>query len=224
LFIHIPKNAGKSVEQAVGLVPEQDLVDYQWRSTLNRLSTALQRMTRDKATRSRLWGILDYTLIAQHLTYSEIELLRLINEQALRSLVSFAVCRNPYDRAVSIYFHLAASDVDRTPANFQTWLRQWLDAEPTTHSEVSFRRPQWMYCTDLRGQVVLDHLLKFESLAEDFESLCLELGIEHTQLPWIGKRRDRASYAEFYDGAARRAVEQAYAEDFERFEYRFETG
>ncbi len=253
LFIHIPKNAGTSVEAALGFVSSDEfngmresrrsrlrsLPSRSWsyleslnsdprareglwssRSFLNRSFTHCQRRTADPRARERLWGVMDYSFVAQHLTYAEISLLGLIDPAPLQEAIKFAVCRNPYDHAVSSYFH-HESGRTRSVEGFRRFIVPWLDAIPWDHDDIAHHRPQWQFCVDLHGSNVLERLIRFESLEEEFRAFAQEMLLDyHLKLGWIGKgQRTERTYREFYDAPTRRAVALKYEQDLDSFKY-----
>lgn len=218
LFLHIPKNAGKSVEIALGLVSAREARSYRWRTTLNRAFTWAQRKTADTKVRTRLWGVVDHTLMAQHLTYAEVYLLGLLSPSELECCAKVAVCRNPYDRAVSLFFHLCPF-APRTPEAFEEFLRSWTNGDQEVHGLLPFRRPQWEYCVDLRGELVLDVVLRYESLDTDVRAFATHRLGESVEVPWIGRQRESRDYANLYTRYSRELVRDAYGYDFELFGY-----
>lgn len=101
----------------------------------------MQRLTSSKDAKRNLWGVVDVTLTAQHLTYSEIILLGLVERDELARMTKFAICRNPYDRAVSTFHHMGAN-YEKNPAGFEAFWREWPEEKSTDHAVISHRRNQ----------------------------------------------------------------------------------
>ena len=92
---------------------------------------------------------------------------------------------------------------------------------------------------DKEGRLLVDFVGRFESLQNDFDKVCKELGIEDSALPHRNpsnkksrnlKRRARnflfrngegnkKSYREFYDEETLEAVSRYYRKDIETFGY-----
>ena len=217
LFLHIPKNAGRSIEAA--LLGPTGSPDGGRRSWPNRLATEVQRRTAGPCVRERLIGTLDVTLAAQHLTLAEIELLGLVPADQLARCRRFCVCRNPFDRAVSSVFHFCGDPQDQ--AGFELALGHWLDRAPRDHNELAHRRTQAAYLRDSRGEPAVPHVLRFERLCDDFKLLMIELRLGGASLAWHGKSPRGRSHRDYFNFSARRAVERAYAEDLDQFGYAF---
>jgi hypothetical protein len=167
LFVHIPKNAGRSIEAA--LLGPTGSPDGGRRSWPNRLATGAQRRTAAVGVRERLIGTLDVTVAAQHLTFAEIELLGVLPAGQLAHCRRFCVCRNPFDRAVSSVFHFGGNPLDQS--EFERALDRWLDRPPRDHNELAHRRTQAAYVRDSRGQPAVPHVLRFERLCDDFDAV-----------------------------------------------------
>ena len=226
LFIHIPKNAGRSVEEA--LLRGQGSVAGGRRSVINRAGVAFARLTRPRRAENFLMGTLDVTLAAQHLTYLEIEILGLLSTDQLADYLSFAVVSNPFDRALSSVMHFTKTDLYqsddeiRTRGDFERALATWLDIATVDHNITAHRRAQYDFVIDRRGRIALDQILHFEQLAPEFDRLMKSVGQMNMPMPWHGRSGRARPYLDYYNPAARSLVEKAYADDLEAFGYRFD--
>jgi hypothetical protein len=212
LFIHIPKCAGKSFEVAMGMATKEEVSGYKWRSTLNRLGKLILKTTKDNKALPRLWGVHDMTFALQHLTYSEIELLNLLDNKILKDSIKVAIVRNPFDRAVSSYHHMGKSY-----KNFLDFLTHYYTAPDRDHNTLAHKRPQIDYLRDKKGNMVIDYILRFENLEEDFEDFKLKYGISSSKIPHIGKQKS-ANYLTYYDEKSKKIVEELFQDDFQELD------
>lgn len=223
LFVHIPKNAGRSIEQA--LLGDAGTPDDGRRSLLNRFATALARETSSDFARKHLIGTLDVTLASQHLTYVEMELLGLLPTEG--DLRPFAVVRNPYDRILSSVMHFSGpewpheEDEKARKHAFAAQLERWLDRPIRDHNERAHRRTQLAYLRDQTGAQIVETVIRFENLVEDFASLMQSYGLGDIALPFRGNAGRSRDYKDYYDAASRKRVEDAFGEDIDAFEYSF---
>ena len=155
LFIHIPKNAGKSIDVALGLVSPDDLGKIGQRSVMNRAITLAQRLCTNKFSRKKLYGTHDYTLCTQHLTLQEIQLLNLIPTERWPSIKSFAVFREPLARTVSTFMHFIGNG-SATSKEFERFCFSWYSEHSNDHNIIVHRRRQIDFILDCRGRVGVD--------------------------------------------------------------------
>lgn len=230
LFIHIPKNAGRSIEAA--LLPSGIASTSGRRSLPNRAAHLAQTLTANAIAQRYLVGTLDASLCAQHLTLAEIELLGLLPGGSRAGLFTFCVVRNPYARALSSLRHfrkrfVGQYDLDRhpEPAQIERALEVWAALVPADHNLRAHRRPQADFVFSRGRDNAMDMVLRFERLEADFARLTARLGLPETRLPWIGRATGPdADIAALYTPRARRIVEELYGADLELFGYSFPGG
>lgn len=219
LFVHIPKNAGKSLEVALGFATAREQRRYKWRSTANRAGTAIQRYTSDPAASRRLWGIVDVTLAAQHLTLQEISLLNLVPVEAMRSANILAIVRDPYSRAISTYLHWRRSTKPPTSVEFEHFWEYWPKREPRNHNELAHRRTQVDYLRDQQGQVAVKNIIRYERMHDELDRWARRTDVKMDPLPHIGDQGLRSERADLYTAKSRNRVSGLYRDDFDTFGY-----
>lgn len=217
LFLHIPKNAGKSIEVALGIVGREGAEAPRSRSFFNRLAKYLLSRTENNSVREKLFGTYDYSLCAQHLTYLEIKLLGLDSEFCDLKPHIACVVRNPYDRAVSTFMHFNGHFDLSEFKDF--WLKSWKTAD---HNVLAHMRRQVDFVCDSNGEVVADTVLRFERLDEEFGEFARMIGLSEVKLEKLGGSGQRKRYADLYDEEARSIVAKKFAADFNQFGYSFE--
>lgn len=117
----------------------------------------------------------------------------------------FTYVRNPYDRAVSTYGHMATSK--KTPAGFAKFVKERLAKmafTPEYNAKIIHAYPQYMFLTDMAGNV--DPKIDIRKV-EDYET------------PPV---YDRNAY--YTDDAVVEIVERIYRRDFELFGYPMLSG
>lgn len=231
LFIHIPKNAGRSI--ATALFPKDVTSTSGRRSWANRLAHLAQNMTGNAIANELLIGTIDVSLSGAHLTLSEIELLGFLSRHEIEGMFKFCVVRNPFERAISSVLHFGRR---RYQEEFQLGnnpsakemdyaLHRWLEIEPEDHNIRAHRRPQAHYIFDTRHAVAVDQVLRIENLQADFAVLKRNLNAGSVELPWVGKSKEtHDTYMSLYTDAARKAVQKAFEIDLDIFKYTFEPG
>ena len=125
----------------------------------------------------------------------------------------FAVARNPWDRFVSGWKYLAATR-DRS-------LRDVLTNLPQVGKDYRhLTRPQHTTLCDQNGRLIVDYLIRFEWLQQDFDAVCKIIGKPRRKLPHVNKG-DRAHYSEYFDEECRQLFLRHFAKDVELFGYQY---
>src|SRR5206468_7453488 len=193
LFVHIPKTAGNSIQSILRDYSEDEIV----------------------ALRSEQDGIQRFGLrnpnykIKKHSTLAEYR--GALGEERFRSLYKFACVRNPWDRMVSYYFTPTQSVGKWDRKEFRKVISKALSVADYLRLD--------------RGEddpfSNVDHVMRFENLADDFQSVCATLGIRATRLPQYN-RSTREHYSKYYDDELRELVRNRFGSEIERFGYSFD--
>jgi len=159
-----------------------------------------------------------------HMSYQELVRNGYVSSDYDRRSFKFSFVRNPWDRAVSLYFYLKKVGFIHKNKKFRTFLYEIEDdALPPIglfHSKaLSQCNKQLDWITDEKGRVFVDFVGRYENIESDFSRVCEELSIER-QLP----RRNitaHSHYTRHYDQESRKIVERVYAGDIDYFGYKF---
>ncbi|MEL7445886.1 MAG: sulfotransferase family 2 domain-containing protein [Pseudomonadota bacterium] len=203
VFVHVPKTAGKSVSAALQPYAAKGVAsDLHIHETISEFYQRVRKQGRktpfDFRRKSRAKDA-----SAQYADY-----------------FSFGFVRNPWARAVSSFGYLRKVDLPETrDLDFDRFIAD-LDSGAHYLRSILIPRPQIDYFTDYRGDIIVDQIGKYESLADDFASICERIGIG-LQLEWRNKS-DHGSYVDYFDDAKRLVIERIYARDIEAFGYRFD--
>jgi hypothetical protein len=123
---------------------------------------------------------------------------------ASRSKFSFALVRNPWDRIVS-YAHSLPVGVD------------W--DQPTKFDRLDLI-PQVDFILDDAGKPLVDFIGRYETLADDFATICGHIGIPTPPLPHLNRSAHR-QYRDYYNDADKQFIAETYADDIAQFDYSF---
>jgi hypothetical protein len=121
-------------------------------------------------------------------------------------LFTFAFCRNPYDRAVSLWAHHRRDyDPDISFLDFCRGLPEM---------DWRYSRPQVFWTKWTR----LNFLGRFENLQADFDRLCDQLELDRRTLPHLNAT-EHGPCNTYYSDESQELIRTQYRQDFERFGY-----
>jgi len=209
LFVHIAKTGGTSVRAA--------LRRYRWGGATTLplwLASAASQLTRP---RHKLG--LKFPRHAKAIAAME-----MLPAEVYQGFFKFVVVRNPWDLQVSSYHHIRREKPETLGGvdNFGDFLRLKFDPERAynymldTSSEL-----QYEYVTDLRGNVIVDFIGRYEDLERDFGIICDRIGVPAPQLPHLRKATERTDYRRYYTDALAELVASHYHRDLEILGYSF---
>ena len=193
LFVHIPKTAGNSIQSVLRDYSEDQIV----------------------ALRSEQDGIERFGLrnpnykIKKHSTLAEYR--AALGDDRFRNLYKFTCVRNPWDRMVSYYFTPTQHFGQLDRKEFRKVISKALSVADYLRLDKGDDDPF----------ANVDYIIRFESLADDFRSVCATLGIPTGPLPQYN-RSSRERYSKYYDDELRELVRKRFAPEIERFDYTFE--
>lgn len=191
LFVHVPKTAGNSIQTILRHYSEDEIV------------------TRPEQDGVERFGVRnpDYK-IRKHSTLAEYR--AALGKERFASLYKFSCVRNPWDRMISYYFSPHRQPSEWNPKAFEQMVL-------TTSSIADHLRLDKGESDPFDN---VNRVLRFESLAMDFNSLCEQIGITPAQLPEYN-RSNREHYSKYYDRYLRELVRERFAPEIERFDYTY---
>ena len=213
IFIHIPKTAGSSVEQKLGLYKElhwgaQDHTTIRDIQPIT-LFTAVRLLTNPQHALSRKAVLRAIVKASESGRLSRIKYKRYLK---------FTVVRNPWDRVHSWYRNAMRDQRHGLSGNsFSEFIRMNMDNWAL--------QPQLHWITDLNGQMAMDYIIKFENLAIEMPLLLERLGFSDPSLPHLlnSKKDDliTVDYRDAYDQRSIEIVGERYDREIKLFDYQF---
>lgn len=201
LFVHIPRTGGNSIQQIIRHYSEDRIVtdpypDGQFRDGINRFEVT--------GTYTRL----------KHDSLDKYH--QVVPRDLFERVFKFCTVRNPWSRSISYYF---------TP---RRWLKRGVDPYWSPDEFVASLKdlPPMIDSLKIDGEVQdLDFIMRFERLDRDVRKVMEMLGIPRDAhpLPHVNKGQAQ-NYRQYFDQNRELTslVGELYAEDIERFCYRYE--
>jgi hypothetical protein len=141
-------------------------------------------------------------------------------------LFKFAFVRNPWDLQVSSYHHIQRErpELLKDIGDFNAFIEYKFDPNRPYifHFDIATKL-QTDHLIDLRGNIVVDFIGRYESLQDSFETIKKELGLKNVTIPHKRKANDRnKDYRTYYNDQSIEAVAKHYAPDIGLLDYTFE--
>lgn len=136
----------------------------------------------------------------------------------------FTTVRNHWDAITSWWFNAVGQADD--PKLTVPWLRKWMKGNrlyfhPESGVEPEFTSiPRMWWFLDIHPR---PHILRFETLTEDFHNFLGSRGFGPTEFPHIGRGnfRDGTHYRDIMSPEVRFFIEETFAEEIEELGYRY---
>jgi chondroitin 4-sulfotransferase 11 len=171
-------------------------------------------------------------------SHNKHDYLHQINNFNTDEYFSFCFVRNPWQRQLSTYFYYIKMIKfwDEHPDSKSEWIEIYNCYIKTLEGCDTFRdwveklySNKWLeYHTWDPIQLIwaneVEYVGSFESLQEDFDTICDKIGIPRQKLPHENKSKHKHKhkhYTEYYDDETRQIVAEKYAKDIEYFGYKF---
>lgn len=206
IFLKTRKTAGTSVEIALSMVCGPDDI-------VSPLNEADELIRRERGGRGPM-NFESPPLPKKAFAHAPAAQVRaIVGQEAWRSYTKISIERSPWDAIVSLYFWATRDESDPMP--FDAFVRSKRVRSLAEANAKIYR---------LRGEVVVDHLMRYESLADDLQRVWGGLGLPgRPDLP-VTKAHSRPAgsrAADMYDEETAAIVGSAFAPLVEELGYSF---
>jgi len=207
LFIHIAKTGGTSIRAA--------LRHYKWKDPYRIPLFVCSRIS--SFSHHRL-----ACKIPRHA--KAIAAYEMLPREFFNELFKFAFVRNPWDLQVSSYHHVQRERPHLLNGieDFQSFLKWKLDPGRPYHYIIDTSiELQSDYLVDLKGNIIVDFIGRYERLEDDFHEACARIGIKPPKLPRKRQAMDRTAYQKYYTDETAELIARHFRQDIEMFGYTF---
>lgn len=151
-----------------------------------------------------------YPKYYNHMQAAEVK--RYIESDIWNSYYKFAFERNPWDRAVSLYFW-------RYQKEPRPSFREFIDKG--RFAKTMKRQSRNIY--RIHGDIAVDRVCLYENLEQELEALCQKLGLPMLDLSHTKntQREDKQCYTAFMDDYERQRIGKICAKEIDQFGYAF---
>lgn len=150
-----------------------------------------------------------------HLTLKEYR--TFLHPDFFERMFKFAIVRNPWDRAVSLYYFqrsksFSLSNPEQYAASMNMSFRQFLDGKGFILQQLPWIR--------LDDKIGVDYVGRFENLTETMRTVSEESGFPLTELSHINSTFHSPSFT-YYDNHTKGIIAKKCEEDIDEFKYTF---
>ena len=224
VFIKTRKTAGTSIEIALAehcgpadIITPIDEVDEQIRRELGHRGPQNFELRQPVSGLGGLISSLFGRNVVRHYNHAPASLIRArIGPQSYDSYRKFCVVRNPWDRAVSLYFwrkNRPGSEKLDEEMSFAEFVR---DTPADVLSDA--------HIFTIDGAAAVDRFVRYENLAEDLTTALAELGLPAIDLPWAksGTRETKDHYSWIFDDESEARIRELCAWEIDNLGYEFD--
>ena len=217
IFIHIPKCAGTSIEDALGHHRQYNGREGQDHRTIRMIETPIfnKHLFQSKENAFEILRRVKHTFRREGNPRNRLT----VTSDQYASYFKFAIVRNPWSRAYSWYQNVMADELHREgrAIDSQTPFYMFLKL----YAGRGALRPQVYWLRSFDGSIHLDYVGRFENLLADFQEVCACLKIPAVELPHKVKGSGD-DYRRHYDKDSKELVANIFHDDIEMFGYSFE--
>lgn len=193
LFVHVPKTGGSSIRHVLSPFSTPKAEGH-----FRRLSANLPLREDPQKVRLRTHDTAAWARLK-------------LGAETFQTLHKFSVVRNPYTRAISYFEYLR-----QNPTHPHNQIVKNMSLQKYLLWGMH-RALQSRHLCDAKGDLLIDRVLRFESLDEEFKSICTEIGIS-LDLPRINTS-SQMPLTKYLTPGTCKLIDQIYAQDFELFDY-----
>jgi len=191
IFVHIPKTGGSSIELILNPYLDDKVIKED------------DKHINIKTNFKNNLGV-NY----KHATATELKLI--YGDDIFNNYHKFTVIRHPYDRLLSLHFWVYNSwNLNKFKKGLSTSI---------TSDDIKTNRhigPLSYFIEDSNGDLLIDRIIKFDNLNNEFNELCKDFGISE-QLIHLNKTK-HMNHSKYYDKEIYDMIDSAYQDEIDKY-------
>jgi len=213
IFFHVPKVAGLSIADA--------LKDYVKEPEKFKVNRPPEKLANGKP--NPLYEMWKSLLLHAKARDAQKELPSDVYDKYYK----FAFVRNPWDWQVSMYHFILQDSTNRLyklvkpMSGFEEFLDWVINTKTLNIYPKGATKLQKDIIADKEGKLLVDFVGRYETLAQDFQSVCQNLNL-NTSLPHVHQSKHR-DYQSYYNDKTKAIVAEHFKADIELFGYTFDS-
>ena len=140
-----------------------------------------------------------------------------LNQERFERTFTFAIVRNPFDRAISAFKYLQSKGVIQPEINFKAFCYDFLRVQGISFNPHFDIQSNGLFCD---GHLIPDFIARFENLQQDWQTISKAIKAPK-ELPHKNKSLREKDYTNYYDNFSKNLISTLYAEDLSNFNYEF---
>jgi len=236
VYIHIPKTGGTSFKKAFNPFINKTIITEQSNVIKNSENFAYNDL-----------------LVLNFKKSDALRKKEILGSEIWNKVFKFTIVRNPWDRYVSNWKWLTrkerlfpakgwsargwkGSDGEIT---FQDFVKQMEPCYLNLEKLHGYQHDKWHirnqieHIVDQNGNIIVDHVGRFENLENEYKLICKKIGFEDIELPYLNHtghysgevkthNPKKIHYSTYYNDELVEIVRERCRDDIERFDYKFE--
>lgn len=212
IYIHIPKTAGTSIETGFGAYRRERKRGAQDHRSIRNLNESVWPPSRGA------YSLEDWAKYINQRIKARIHGFDGVTSDQMDTYFKFAFVRNPWGRVHSWYRNVMRDEQHRKELSIPADIS--FPDFVSNHLDVWALRSQLSWVVNEKGDIAVDYIGRFESLEDDYRTICAKVGKPADSLPKM-LYHDTVSYRNAYDSASKVLVAEKYAEEISRLGYLF---